>query len=161
MLSATDPASTPMAGNIMIVFTCLFIFAFATTWGPMVWSQVGELYPIEYRAVCMALATSCNWLFNFLISFFSTFITDAIDYFYGLVFAGSCAALFFVVYFFMMETKGRSMEEVDWMYAGKVSPIGSSKWDAAAAKKIRHEKKGAHEQAKTEPENMTPAHAEA
>lgn len=160
-LSATDPASTPQAGNIMIVFTCLFICAFATTWGPMVWSQVGELYPIQYRAICMALATSCNWLFNFLISFFSTFITDAIDYFYGLVFAGSCAALFFIVYFFMIETKGRSMEEVDWMYAGGVSPIGSEKWDAAAAKQVRAEKRHGDSSKSGIPEAMFTDHAEA
>lgn len=49
------------AGNVLIVFTCLFIVAFATTWGPMVWAVVGELYPARYRATCMALATSSNW----------------------------------------------------------------------------------------------------
>ena len=76
----------------------------------------------------MALATASNWLFNFLISFFTTFITDAIDYFYGLVFAGCCAALFFIVYFFMIETKDRSLEEIDTMYVLHVNPITSAKW---------------------------------
>jgi MFS family permease len=55
------PQSTPQAGNIMIVFTCLFIAGFATTWGPLVWAIVGELYPARYRATCMALATASNW----------------------------------------------------------------------------------------------------
>jgi SP family sugar:H+ symporter-like MFS transporter len=130
-LDHTNPTSTPQAGNIMIVFTCLFIAAFATTWGPLVWAIVGELYPARYRAICMALATASNWLFNFLISFFSTLITDNIDYYYGLVFGGCCFALFFVVYFFMIETKGRSLEEIDTMYVLHVNPITSSKWDPA------------------------------
>lgn len=60
-LNQEFPQSTPQAGNIMIVFTCLFIAAFATTWGPLVWAIVGELYPARYRAVCMALATASNW----------------------------------------------------------------------------------------------------
>ncbi|KAF2443723.1 general substrate transporter [Karstenula rhodostoma CBS 690.94] len=127
-LDHLNPTSTPQAGNIMIVFTCLFIAAFATTWGPLVWAIVGELYPARYRATCMGLATASNWLFNFLISFFSTMITDKIDYFYGLVFGVSCAVLAVIVYFFMIETKGRSLEEIDTMYMLHVNPITSSKW---------------------------------
>jgi MFS transporter, SP family, sugar:H+ symporter len=128
LLNHADPMSTPQAGNIMIVFTCLFIAAFATTWGPLVWAIVGELYPARYRAICMGLATASNWLFNFLISFFSTMITNKIDYFYGLVFGVSCAVLAIITYFFMIETKGRSLEEIDTMYVLHVNPITSAKW---------------------------------
>lgn len=131
-LDHANPLSTPQAGNIMIVFTCLFIAAFATTWGPLVWSLIGELYPARYRATCMGLATASNWLFNFLISFFSTMITNQIDYLYGLVFAVSLVLLFFIVYFFLIETKGRSLEEIDTMYVLHVNPITSAKWDSAA-----------------------------
>ncbi|KAJ4347968.1 hexose transporter hxt5 [Didymosphaeria variabile] len=127
-LDHNNPTSTPQAGNIMIVFTCLFIAAFATTWGPLVWAIVGELYPARYRATCMGLATASNWLFNFLISFFSTMITNNIDYFYGLVFGACCAALAVITYFFMIETKGRSLEEIDTMYVLHVNPITSAKW---------------------------------
>jgi SP family sugar:H+ symporter-like MFS transporter len=129
-LNHDAPQSTPQAGNIMIVFTCLFIAAFATTWGPLVWAIVGELYPARYRATCMAVATAANWLFNFLISFFSTLITNNIDYYYGLVFGGCCFALFIIVYFFMIESQGRSLEEIDTMYMLHVNPITSAKWDS-------------------------------
>ncbi|KAE8447186.1 hypothetical protein EG329_011017 [Mollisiaceae sp. DMI_Dod_QoI] len=127
-LSLDDPMSTPVAGKVLIVFTCLFIVAFATTWGPLVWAVVGELYPSRYRAPCMALATASNWLFNFLISFFTTFITDKIHYLYGLVFAVSCFGLFWIVFFFMIETKDRSLEEIDTMYIANVNPISSASW---------------------------------
>jgi SP family sugar:H+ symporter-like MFS transporter len=127
-LDATNPMATPQAGAVLVVFTCLFIVAFATTWGPMVWAIVGELYPARYRATCMALATASNWLFNFLISFFTTFITNDIDYFYGLVFGGCCFALFWIVYFFMIESKDRSLEEIDTMYVLHVNPITSASW---------------------------------
>ena len=127
-LSRDDPTSTPTAGKIMIAFTCLFIAAFATTWGPIVWTVTAELYPARYRATCIALATSANWLFNFLISFFTTFITDQIHYFYGLVFGGCTAALFFITYFFVIESKDRSLEEIDTMYVTHVNPITSAKW---------------------------------
>jgi len=130
-LDRIDPKSTPTAGKIMIAFTCLFIAAFATTWGPIVWTVTAELYPARYRALGIALATSSNWLFNFLISFFTTFITDSIHYFYGLVFGGCTAALFFIVYFFLIESKDRSLEEIDTMYVQHVNPITSAKWRPA------------------------------
>ncbi|TVY20241.1 Hexose transporter 2 [Lachnellula arida] len=125
-----DPNSgiTQTSGYILIAFTCVFIAAFAMTWGPLVWAVVGELYPARYRATAMALATASNWLLNFLISFFTTFITNAIDYYYGLVFAGSLFALFWIVYFFMIESKDRSLEEIDTMYILKVAPRKSAKW---------------------------------
>lgn len=61
--------NTPKAGSALIVFSCLFIAAFASTWGPLVWAAVAELYPAQYRAPCMALATASNWFWNFMISF--------------------------------------------------------------------------------------------
>lgn len=127
-LNHVDPSKTPAAGSLMIVFTCLFIAAFATTWGPLVWAVVGELYPARYRATCVALATSSNWLLNFLISFFSPYITGAIGYLYGLVFGACCFGLIFVVYFFVIESNGRSLEEIDTMYVQHVDPKKSAKW---------------------------------
>ncbi|KAI0880167.1 general substrate transporter [Annulohypoxylon maeteangense] len=130
-LDSENPMNTPQAGSTLIVFSCLAIAAFAATWGPLVWAMVAELYPSRYRAPCMALATASNWFWNFMISFFTRFITDAIDYFYGLVFAGCCAALIVIVYFFVIETKDRSLEEVDTMYLLHVNPIQSSHWDGS------------------------------
>jgi len=76
----------------------------------------------------MALATSSNWTFNFLISFFTPFITGDIDFRYGYVFASCCFAGAVVVYFFLCETQGRSLEEIDTMYILRVPPRKSSKW---------------------------------
>ena len=38
-LDQQDPERSPTAGAVMIVFACLFIAAFASTWGPMVWGK--------------------------------------------------------------------------------------------------------------------------
>lgn len=127
-LDGSDPASTPTAGKVMIVFACLFIVGYAMTWGPIIWAVVGEIYPTRYRSRAMGIATASNWTWNFLISFFTPFITKAIDYRYGYVFA---ACNFFgavVVYFFLCESRGRSLEEIDTMYVLHVPPRQSTKW---------------------------------
>lgn len=112
----------------MIVFACFFIAAFASTWGPIIWAVVGELYPSRYRAIAMGLATCSNWIFNFLLSFFTPFITGDIDYAYGYVFAACNIIGAIVVYFFLCESQGRSLEEIDTMYILHVNPLKSSKW---------------------------------
>ena len=58
------------------------------------------------------------------------FIVDAIAWLYGLVFAGCCAALAVIVFFFLNESKDRSLEEIDTMYITRVNPITSAKWKA-------------------------------
>ncbi|KAI9372179.1 putative MFS monosaccharide transporter [Aspergillus egyptiacus] len=127
-LDVDNPPATPQAGAAMIVFTCFFIVGFATTWGPIVWSLCSEMYPARYRAICIGIATAANWTWNFLISFFTPFISSSIDFAYGYVFASCCVAGVFIVFFFVNETQGRTLEEVDTMYVLHVIPWKSASW---------------------------------
>ncbi|KAL2815658.1 general substrate transporter [Aspergillus granulosus] len=131
-LDISNPQATPKAGAAMIVFTCFFICGFATTWGPIVWGCVSELYPGPTRAVCIGIATAANWGWNFLISFFTPFISSSIDFAYGYVFAACCVVAVLVVFFFLNETKGRTLEEVDTMYLLHVVPWKSESWEPPA-----------------------------
>ncbi|KAI9370012.1 general substrate transporter [Aspergillus egyptiacus] len=127
-LDIENPPATPAAGKAMVVFACLFITGFATTWGPQIWTCIAEMYPSRYRSNAMALATASNWLWNFLIGFFTPFITGDIDFAYGYVFAGCLFVAVLVVYFFLLEGKGKTLEEIDMMYVTHVRPWKSSKW---------------------------------
>jgi len=116
------------SGNAMIFITCLYIFFFASTWAGGVYCIISESYPLRIRSKAMSIATAANWLWGFLISFFTPFITSAIHFYYGFVFTGCLAFSFFYVYFFVYETKGLSLEEVDEMYASGVLPLKSANW---------------------------------
>lgn len=131
-LDIETPSNTPGAGKAMVVFACLFITGFAMTWGPMVWAIVAELYPSRYRARAMAMATASNWLWNFLIGFFTPFITHDIDFAYGYVFAGCLFFAVLTVFFFVIEGKDKTLEEMDMMYVMRVKPWESSKWEPPA-----------------------------
>lgn len=129
VLDIQTPQNTPGAGKAMVVFACLFITGFAMTWGPMIWAIVAEIYPSRYRARSMALATASNWLWNFLLAFFTPFITGDIDFAYGYVFAGCLLVAAVTVYFFVIEGQGRTLEEMDTMYVMGVPPWKSSKYE--------------------------------
>ncbi|KAI0480674.1 hexose transporter [Xylariaceae sp. FL0804] len=130
------PANTPAAGTVLIVFAALFILGYATTWGPMVWTLIAEIYPSQYRARAMALATASNWTWNFLIAFFTPFITGAIDFRYGYVFAACNAIAGLGVWLFVIEGQGRTLEEIDTMYVERVPPRQSARWVAPPPEEI-------------------------
>lgn len=131
-LDREEPERTKSAGIAMVVFACLFILGFASTWGPMVWTIIAELYPSQYRARAMSLATASNWLWNFLLAFFTPFITGDIDFLFGYVFAGCLFLAAGLVYFAVIEGKGRTLEEIDTMYMMGVKPWNSSKFEFPA-----------------------------
>merc|ERR1712000_206484 len=123
VLDLNDPSRTPSAGVALIVFACLFILGYATTWGPMVWTIQAEIYPSKYRAKAMSIAT-------------------AIDFRYGYVFAACNVTAGLLVYFFVVEGQGRTLEEIDTMYIEHVNPRKSAKWvppSAAEMARIQRE----------------------
>lgn len=131
-LDRANPENTKSAGVAMVVFACLFILGFASTWGPMVWTIIAELFPSQYRARGMSLATASNWLWNFLLAFFTPFIVSAIDFRFGYVFAGCLFLAAGLVYFAVIEGQGRTLEEIDTMYLMRVKPWKSSKFEFPA-----------------------------
>ncbi|GEQ72909.1 hypothetical protein JCM33374_g6597 [Metschnikowia sp. JCM 33374] len=125
-------------GNAMIFITCFFIFFFASTWAGGVYSIVSETYPLRIRSKGMSVATAANWMWGFLISFFTPFITGAIHFYYGFVFTGCLIFSFFYVFFFVRETKGLSLEEVDELYATDIRPWKTAGWVPPTADDMAH-----------------------
>ncbi|CAI4489069.1 BMC_2a_G0017990.mRNA.1.CDS.1 [Saccharomyces cerevisiae] len=140
--------SSKGAGNCMIVFTCFYIFCFSCTWGPVCYVIISETFPLRVRSKCMSVATAANLLWGFLIGFFTPFITSAINFYYGYVFMGCLAFSYFYVFFFVPETKGLALEEVDEMWMDGVLPWKSESWIPASRRdgdydneKIQHDGK--------------------
>jgi len=115
-LSRDRPYETPNSGRALIAFGTLFIAAFASTWGPMSWGDAAVLCPTHCRATCMSVATGIYWIWNFLLAFFTPMITAKIDYLYGYVFASCCFLMALMVHFFLIESQGRTLEEIDTLY---------------------------------------------
>ncbi|KAK5719284.1 hexose transporter hxt5 [Elasticomyces elasticus] len=160
-LDRDEPTNTPKSSIALIVFACFFILGFATTWGPMVWTIIGELYPSRYRAKGMALATASNWFWNFLLAFFTNFITGAIDFRYGYVFAGCNILGGLIVFFFVLEGRNRTLEELDTMYIEHVVPWKSTEWVMPALDDFRKSSISAyHRDVETRPEGVTSGETE-
>ena len=95
----------------------------------MAWAVTAEIYPSRYRSFAIGLCASSNWLWNFFIGFCTPFITSEIGFAYGYLFAGCNLIAVFVVFFFLPETSGKSLEEIDTMFLMRIKPWHSSKWN--------------------------------
>lgn len=134
----SEPSSKG-AGNCMIVFSCFFIFSFGCTWAPIAWIVAAENFPLRVKAKGMALSAGSNWLWNFLISFFTSFIADAIGFSYGYVFMGCMVFAALFVFFFVPETKGLTLDEVNEMWLEGVVPWKSSSWIPSARREADYD----------------------
>ncbi|CCD24396.1 sugar porter family MFS transporter NDAI_0D00820 [Naumovozyma dairenensis CBS 421] len=123
-----DQPSSKGAGNTMIVFSCFFIFCFATTWAPIPFVIISESFPLRVKAKGMALGTVSNQMWNFCIGFFTPFITGAINFYYGYVFLGCLVFSYCYVFAFVPETKGLQLEDVNLMWEEGVLPWKSASW---------------------------------
>lgn len=127
--TAKDPMQNKNIGTLMIVSACLFIFGYAMTWAPGVWILTGETFSTRTRSYQASLAVGSNWLWNFLLAFFTPFIAGAIQFRYGFVFAACNLTGAVIVYFFLYESSDLSLESVDMMYCDPAcKPWTSSTW---------------------------------
>ncbi|POY73778.1 hypothetical protein BMF94_3318 [Rhodotorula taiwanensis] len=131
-----DVNGSPIADNVpavnaQVAFIAIYIFFFASTWGPAAWVMVGEIFPLPIRSRGVALSTSSNWLWNTIISVITPYMVgkdkgnlrSSVFFIWG----GLCTCACVYAYFLVPETKGLSLEQVDQMLS-ETNPRNSAKW---------------------------------
>lgn len=102
-----------------------------TGWLGMTWLYPAEITNLRIRIQANALATCSNWLSNFLIVMITPPAFANLGYRTYVMFAVFNAAIIPCVYFFFPEPKGRSLEELDVIFASAhvdgVNPVKRAK----------------------------------
>ena len=76
-ITGTAAGTTDLsAQRAAIAFVCIYIFFFASTWGPVAWVVTGEIFPLKVRAKALSMTTATNWLLNWAIAFSTPYIVD-------------------------------------------------------------------------------------
>jgi hypothetical protein len=94
-----------------------YIAFFGATWLPLPWLFPAEINPLKTRAKANAFSTINNWLWNFFIVMITPVLITSIGWGTYLFFAVLNALFFPFIYFFYPETSGRSLEEIDLIFA--------------------------------------------
>ncbi|GAA5984924.1 hypothetical protein JCM10908_002454 [Rhodotorula pacifica] len=107
--------SSVINGSVVGIF--LFLTFFGFTWLELPWLYPAEINPIKTRTTANAVSTINNWLFNFAVVMFTPPFLNASAVGTFAFFAVINVGFLPVIYFFYPETAGRSLEEIDVIFA--------------------------------------------
>lgn len=130
LLGVLGSIDKPAAQIISAVLLFVFNSFFALGWLGTSWLYAAEIVGLRMRGPANALSTASNWIFNFLVVMVTGPAFANIDWGTYIVFAALNALIFPVVYFYFPETAGRSLEDMDVIFAlaynEGVSPVAVS-----------------------------------
>jgi len=102
-----------LSSLLLSAFLFLFIAAHAIGQGTVIWVFMAEIFPTEQRANGQALGSSVHWVLAALIPSAIPFLFSSIGAAYVFLTFGVFMLLQLLwVYFYMPETKGKSLEEI-------------------------------------------------
>jgi hypothetical protein len=105
--------------NGQYTFVMLYNIIYGFTWGPMPWLIPAEVFPLRARSKGMALATTSNWIFNFIIGMVSPDAFSGIHGYFYLLIAGFCLFSSGLAYFYYVETANHTLEEIAVAFGDK------------------------------------------
>lgn len=105
--------------TIAIVAIFVYVFAFGFGLGPVLWSYVPEILPLKARALGMGVITFTQYLFNGILSLIFPMLLEALGINVFYIFAALSALAVFYIHKNVLETKGRTLEDIEHYWETK------------------------------------------
>ena len=106
--------------NFMLAFICLFIGSHAVGQGAVIWVYISEIFPNQVRAAGQTIGVGTHWVFAALITLLTPVFLDANTGIFKenpwpifVFFAAFMGLQLIFGWFYMPETKGKTLEEVE------------------------------------------------
>ncbi|KAF2213005.1 hypothetical protein CERZMDRAFT_40220 [Cercospora zeae-maydis SCOH1-5] len=121
-IASPDPSAAQhvgAGGYAAIVFIYIFALGFCFSYAGVPWIYASEIFPMNLRSLGMGMCTANHWLFNFVIARSTPYMISNIKYGTYFVFAGITTIGIFWVWFFVPETKGMTLEDMDKIFGSE------------------------------------------
>jgi sugar porter (SP) family MFS transporter len=103
-----------LPASALLLIILLYIAFFASAMGPLVWVVMAEIFPIKVRGSAMGLATLILWLADFAVTLTFPVISDRFHPATAFwLYAAMCALDLVFMWFYLPETKGKTLEEIE------------------------------------------------
>jgi SP family xylose:H+ symportor-like MFS transporter len=118
-------------GTGPLIAAMAYIAGFALSWGPVTWVLLSEMFPNAIKSRAMAIAVAAQWIANLFVSWSFKVLIDNSElnalfnhgfpyWVYGVM--SFLAAAF--VYFYVPETRRRTLEEIQHLWTGGAARAG-------------------------------------
>lgn len=111
---AMNSGDETFRNDLSVIGTLMYIFTFALGAGPVTGIIIPELSSAKVRSKVMGFSFSVHWVCNFLVGLYFLELVDkfGVEPVYGTFGGVSLLSALFAMYF-IVETKGRSLEEIE------------------------------------------------
>jgi SP family xylose:H+ symportor-like MFS transporter len=118
-------------GTGPLISAIAYIAGFALSWGPVTWVLLSEMFPNAIKAKALAIAVAAQWIANLFVSWsfkilignstLNALFNHGFPYW---IYGGMSFLAAAFVYFYVPETKRRTLEEIQhlWMPGGDAAP---------------------------------------
>jgi SP family facilitated glucose transporter-like MFS transporter 8 len=121
--TGTSLGSSPVVSNLSwlaLVSLIAYMIAFSLGWGPVPMLLMSEVFPGRARGTASAICVLTNFLMAFVVTKWFSWLqaTVGLDGTFWLFGMACIGAIIFVIYF-VPETKGRSLEDIERYFLGQ------------------------------------------
>lgn len=110
-------SDSKFAADVAVISMVIYIASFSGTWGPIMWTMIGEMFPLNIRGLGNSFSAGVNWTANMIVSL--TFPPLLSFFGKGTLFIGYgvfCLLAIWFVHAKVFETQGKSLESIEqWL----------------------------------------------
>jgi MFS family permease len=107
----------PLAIRGAVFFIFLFHFSYIIGFGAIPYLYAAEIAPLHLRTTINSFSISISWAVSILLTAVTPIAFNSMGQTYFVIFAGCNAMMIPVIYYLFPETAGRSLEEMDKIFA--------------------------------------------
>ncbi|EXJ72882.1 uncharacterized protein A1O5_04030 [Cladophialophora psammophila CBS 110553] len=117
IFTAAIAVPTVATGRLALAMLILYELWFGATWNCTPWIIAPEITPLHLRHVGGAICAFSEWLWTFVIVLITPAAIRNTGWRIYILFCIMCVVAFVFVWFFLPETAGKTLEEIDYIFA--------------------------------------------
>ncbi|KAH7131717.1 general substrate transporter [Dactylonectria estremocensis] len=132
IFTAGIAVNSDATAKLALAMLFLYEISFGMSWNSIPWLYAPEITTLQLRHIGSAVATFSEWMWTFVIALITPYAIESAGWKFYLLFCVMILLNIPFVYFFLPETSGKTLEEIDYIFASR-SPFDDESGKATPA----------------------------
>ncbi|EMT72647.1 general substrate transporter [Fusarium oxysporum II5] len=117
VFTAGIAVNTSSTSAMALAFLFIYEISFGMSWNAIPWLYAPEITPLDLRHVGSSVAAFSEWLWTFVIALVTPYAIDTAGWKFYLLFCVMILLNIPFTFFFLPETSGKTLEELDYVFS--------------------------------------------